>query len=113
MGRLLKALLYSLAGLRQAWADEAAFRQEVMLAVLATPVAIYVAPHALGLGLMLGSLLLVMVVELLNTGIEAAINRHGSELHPESKKAKDCASAAVLLSIVLVIVVWASVLLHA
>lgn len=111
MKRIWKAFLYSLSGFALAWRDEAAFRQEVLLALVLCPLAFGLAPDNISLALMLASVLLVLGVELLNTGIEAAIDRMGEERHPQSKKAKDVASAAVLLSLVNVAVVWAVLLL--
>jgi diacylglycerol kinase (ATP) len=106
MSRIIKAFFYSLAGIKAAWQDEAAFRQEALLAAILIPLAFVLAPDKISLILMAGSVLLVLIVELLNTGIEAAINRIGSEVHPLSKKAKDSASAAVLLSLLLAGFVW-------
>lgn len=106
MQRIIKAFFYSFAGLHSAWQSEAAFRLEVMGACVLIPAAFFLAPDKISLILMVASLLLVMIVELLNTGIEAAINRIGSEIHPLSKKAKDTASAAVLLSLLLAGFVW-------
>ena len=90
MIRIWKAWLYSLAGLRAAWRDEAAFRQEIMLAAVLVPLAFFLASDRISLVLMVGCVLLVLVVELLNTAIEAAINRISTEIHPLAKKAKDC-----------------------
>ena len=106
MNRILKAFFYSLAGLRAAWKDETAFRQEVLLALLLIPAAFFLAPDKISLVLMVASVLLVLLVELLNTAIEAAIDRLGTEIHPLAKKAKDTASAAVLIALLLVAFVW-------
>ncbi len=106
MNRIIKAFFYSLAGLKAAWKDEEAFRQEVLLSALLIPLAFFLAPDKISLILMVGSVVLVLVVELLNTAVEAAINRISSEIHPLSKKAKDTASAAVLLSLLMVGFVW-------
>jgi diacylglycerol kinase (ATP) len=111
MRRLWKALFYSLDGLKAAWRDEAAFRQDVALVLVSVPFALWLAPDRISLALMLASGVLVLVVELLNTGIEAAIDRHGEERHPQSKKAKDCGSAAVLVALTLMVVVWGCVLI--
>lgn len=106
MKRLLFAWVNSMQGIRAAYRDEAAFREEVWLAILLVPAAVFLAPDAVSLVLMEGSLLLVLIVELLNTGIESAVNRVGPEIHPFAKKAKDTASAAVLLSLLNVVMVW-------
>ena len=110
MKRLWLAFLFSLDGLRAALRDEAAFRQEIIASVVLVPLAFYLAPNRISLVLMVGSLLLVLLTELLNTAIESAINRIGPELHPFAKKAKDTASAAVLIALVNVAFVWACLL---
>lgn len=110
MNRILKAFFYSLAGLRAAWKDETAFRQEVLLALLLIPTAFFLAPDKISLVLMVASVLLVLLVELLNTAIEAALDRTGTEIHPLAKKAKDTASAAVLIALLIVAVVWGVIL---
>ena len=110
MKRIWQAFLYSLHGLRAAWHDEAAFREEIILAAILIPAAFYLAPDRISLAVMLATVLLVLVVELLNTAIEAAIDRHGPERHPLAKKAKDAASAAVLIALLVMSVVWAVLL---
>jgi len=106
MKRLWYALRYSLAGLSAAWRDEEAFRQEVVLAAILIPTACVVAPDKISLVMMVASIALVLVVELINTAIEAAIDRHGEEIHPLAKKAKDAGSAAVLIALLVVGFVW-------
>jgi diacylglycerol kinase (ATP) len=113
MQRILKAFLYSLEGFAAAWRDEAAFRQEIAVAAVALPVAFYIAPSGVALALMAGSILLVLLVELINSAIEAAIDRHGGEIHPLAKKAKDTGSAAVLVAIINAFAVWGAVLFYA
>ncbi len=113
MQRILKAFLFSLQGLAAAWKDETAFRQEVAVALVALPLACVIAPNGAGLAAMIASIFLVIIVELINTAIEAAIDRHGHEIHPLAKKAKDTGSAAVLIAIVNAFAVWAAVLLFA
>jgi diacylglycerol kinase (ATP) len=108
--RILHAAGYSLAGLRAAYTGESAFRQEVWLLVIATPVAFWLGQGWVQTALLLGSLMLVLIVELLNSGIEAAIDRVSFELHDLSKRAKDLASAAVLLSLLLSAGIWAAAL---
>jgi diacylglycerol kinase (ATP) len=104
--RIVNATFYSLAGLRAAWQHEAAFRQEVMLAVVLIPTGVWLGRTAVERALLIGSCLLVLVVELLNSGIEAIVDRVGLEPHRLSGQAKDLGSAAVLMSLVLVLVVW-------
>ncbi len=110
LSRILHATGYSLAGLRAAYTGESAFRQEVWLLVIATPLAFWLGQGWVQTALLLGSLMLVLIVELLNSGIEAAIDRVSFELHDLSKRAKDLASAAVLLSLLLSAGIWATAL---
>lgn len=112
LDRILRAAGYSWAGLRAAYSGESAFRQEVWLMVVATPLAFWLGQGWVEVALLIGSLLLVLIVELLNSGIEAAIDRVGFELHDLSKRAKDLASAAVLLALLLAGGVWAAAAYH-
>jgi len=105
-GRLINACGYSLAGLASAWRTEGAFRQEVIAAVILIPIACVVPVPMVERVLLIGSVLLVMVVELLNCSVEAAVDRISLERHALSKRAKDTGSAAVLLSLVLAAMVW-------
>ena len=98
--RMWHATRYSLAGLRAGW-SEAAFRLEACLAIVMLPLAFWVGRGWVEVALLAGSVLLVLIVELLNTGIEAAIDRIGLERHALSKRAKDMGSAAVFLSLLL------------
>lgn len=107
--RIRNALFYSLAGFRAAWRHEAAFRQEAMLTILLLPAAWWLARTPLELALLVGSCLLVLIVELLNSALEALTDRVGLERHELSGRAKDLGSAAVLLSLVLVGCVWGGV----
>jgi diacylglycerol kinase (ATP) len=109
-GRIAKAWGYSLQGLQGAWRSEAAFRQEVLASLVLLPTALLMPVPLLQRALLAGSVVAVMVVELLNSAIEAAIDRISSERHPLSKRAKDCGSAAVLLAIVIAALVWAAIL---
>ena len=104
--RIWNATFYSLAGLRAAWRGESAFRQESLLCVVLIPAAFWLGTTAVERALLVGSCLLVLIVELLNSGIEAAVDRIGSEHHDLSGRAKDLGSAAVFLSLALVVVVW-------
>lgn len=110
LSRLWHATGYSLQGLHAGW-QEKAFRLEAQLACLLLPCAFFLGQNWVERSLLAGSVLLVLIVELLNSGIEAAIDRIGPELHPLSKKAKDLGSAAVLVSLVLVGIIWGQALL--
>lgn len=110
LDRIQRALGYSISGLQAAYKGEDAFRQECWLALVLMPSAFWLGRSWVEVALLLGSVLLVMIVELLNSGIEAAIDRVSFELHDLSKRAKDLASAAVLLSLVLCGGIWAAAL---
>jgi diacylglycerol kinase (ATP) len=110
LDRIRRATGYSWAGLRAAYVGESAFRQEVWLALVATPLAFWLGQGWVQVALLLGSLMLVLIVELLNSGIEAAIDRVSFELHDLSKRAKDLASAAVMLSLLLAAGIWGAAL---
>lgn len=103
--RMWHAFGYSVAGLRSGW-GETAFRQEALAAIVMIPLAFWVGRTWVETALLAGSVMLVMMVELLNTGIETAIDRIGPEWHDLSKRAKDMGSAAVLLSLVLCAGIW-------
>jgi diacylglycerol kinase (ATP) len=109
--RVLWAARHSLAGLRAAYVGESAFRQEVWLATVLVPAAFWLGRSGPEIALLLGSLMLVLIVELLNSAIEAAIDRISYEHHDLSKRAKDIASAAVMLSLIWCTGVWAWTLL--
>ncbi len=109
LSRLLHAFGYSMAGLRAGWA-ETAFRQEALAAFVLLPLAFWLGQTWVEVALLAGSVVLVMVVELLNTGVESAIDRIGPEWHDLSKRAKDMGSAAVLLSLLVCIGVWCAAL---
>lgn len=104
--RLIKAFGYSCDGLKSTFQREAAFRQEVIAAVVLIPLVFFLTPINLERAAMIGSVLLVMIVELLNSAIEAVVDRAGTELHPLAKHAKDAGSAAVLIALILAGVVW-------
>ncbi len=108
--RLLNAFGYSLAGFRAAYKHEDAFRQEVLLAVILIPLALWLPVGLIGRALMIGSVLLVIIVELLNSGIEATVDRISLDSHDLAKRAKDIGSAAVLVSLINTIVIWGLVL---
>lgn len=109
LDRVWHATSYSLAGLRAGW-SETAFRQEVLAALVLLPASFWLGRTWVEVALLAGSVLLVMIVELLNTAIEAAIDRIGPEWHALSKRAKDMGSAAVLLSLVLAAGIWIAAL---
>lgn len=108
--RVWNALHYSLDGLKAAYSGEDAFRQETLLAVVLAIVACFLPVGGVARALMIGSLFMVLIVELLNSAIEAAIDRIGLERHRLSKRAKDIGSAAVFMALANVLVVWASIL---
>lgn len=111
LDRVWHALGYSLAGLRAGW-GETAFRQEALLALVLVPTAFWLGRTWLETAVLVAVVVAVMVVELLNTGIETAIDRIGPEWHQLSKRAKDMGSAAVLLSLLLCGGVWAAAVYH-
>ena len=111
LARLRNATHYSIAGLRAAYADEQAFRQEVWAAAVLIPLALLLPASAAGKALMIGSVLLVLMVELMNSAIEALADRITQEKHILIKKAKDVGSAAVMLALINVLAVWLLVLL--
>ena len=106
LARLTNALGYSLHGLLAAIKHEEAFRQEILLAAVLIPLALFLNVSGIAKALMIGSVLLVLIVELLNSAIEATVDRISLDNHRLAKRAKDIGSAAVLLSLVNVAVVW-------
>jgi len=108
--RIVHATAYSLAGLGAAWRYESAFRQECMLALVLWPVAVWLGRTWVETTLLAGSVMLVLIVELLNSAIEAVVDRVSPDLHPLSKRAKDIGSAAVMLAIVTCALLWVSAL---
>ncbi|MEZ0224597.1 MAG: diacylglycerol kinase [Alphaproteobacteria bacterium] len=109
--RVLRACLYTRDGLIQTFKTEAAFRQELALAVVLIPAACYLAKDRPSLAIMIASVMLVLVAELFNSGIEAVVNRFGPEWNSFSKAAKDAGSAAVFIALVNVVAVWGICLL--
>jgi diacylglycerol kinase (ATP) len=112
LDRMLRAAGYSIEGLKTAYRGESAFRQESFLAVVMLPAAFILGATWIEVAVLAGSVLLVLIVELLNSGIEAAIDRVSLDLHDLSKRAKDLASAAVFLSLLLCAGIWLTALLH-
>jgi diacylglycerol kinase (ATP) len=110
--RLIRALVHSFSGLRDAFVGEAAFRQEAALTLILIPAAVWLGEDNVERALMISVLFVMLIVELLNTAVETAIDRIGSEISDLSRKAKDLGSAAVFLSLLLVVVVWALMLLN-
>jgi len=108
--RIVRAAGYSFNGLHRAYSGESAFRQEVWLAIVMLPAAFWLGQDWLQVSLLAGTVLLVMIVELLNSAIEAAVDRVSYDWHELSKRAKDFGSAAVMLSLMLCAGVWASAL---
>jgi diacylglycerol kinase (ATP) len=108
--RLWNAFGYSLHGFSSAFRHEDAFRQEVLLAAVLIPIALLLDASGTGKAMMIASVLLVLIVELLNSAIEAAVDRISLDHHQLAKRAKDLGSAAVFLSLVNVAVVWALVI---
>lgn len=108
--RISRATGYSLAGIRAAWQNEAAFRLEFVLFIMLAPLGMWLGDSGLERVLLVGSLLLVLIVEIINSGIEAAIDRIGLEHHTLSGRAKDMGSGAVFFALLNVVMVWSLVL---
>ena len=111
LSRLWHATGYSIAGLRAAWSEKA-FRQEVLTAIVLLPLAFWLGQGWLETVVLLTVTVLVLITELLNSAVEAAIDRFGGELHPLSKRAKDLGSAAVLLSLLIAAGAWLTAAYH-
>jgi len=108
--RIIKAAGYSWKGVRAAWLNEAAFRQEAVAVILAIVIACWLDVDAITRVLLIGSVVLVMIVEILNSAIEAVVDRIGTDFHELSGRAKDMGSAAVLMSILLALTTWGMLL---
>ena len=108
--RLWNALGYSRDGLAAAWKNETAFREEILLAAIAIPLAIFLGNSGVDRALLVGSILLILIVEILNSAVEAVVDKASPERHELAKRAKDMGSAAVLLSLINAAAVWACVL---
>ena len=111
LSRIWHAGTFSVAGLRAGW-GETAFRQEALASIVLLPAAFWLGRGWVEIALLVACVVLVLIVELLNTGLESAIDRVGPEWHELSKRAKDMGSAAVLLSLLLGIGVWAAAAFH-
>lgn len=110
LSRVRHATSYSLHGLQLAYRGESAFRQEIWAAAVLLPAAFWLGRGWVEVALLMGSVALVLIVELLNSAVEATVDRVGYELHDLSKRAKDLASAAVMLSLLVCAGVWAAAL---
>lgn len=110
MRRLTRAFGYTLNGLSFAWRNEAAFRQEVIAAVVLLPAALFVGSTAVERLMLIGAVFVVLITELLNTALEAVVDRFGGEIHALSGAAKDLGSAAVFLSLLLAAATWGTFL---
>ena len=108
--RLMNASKWSFEGMQACFKTEQAFRQEVYILIVLGPLGLWLGDGAVEKILLLGSILLVMIVELLNSAIEALVDRVSTEIHPLSKVAKDTASAAVLLSLTIAVLTWGLIL---
>jgi len=109
--RIWNALFYSIDGLTAAFRHEDAFRQEALLALVLIPLALFLPVSGIGKALMIASVFMVLIVELLNSAVEAAVDRISLENHRLAKRAKDIGSAAVLMALVNVVAVWVLVLI--
>ncbi|MCE0827833.1 MULTISPECIES: diacylglycerol kinase [Buttiauxella] len=108
--RIIKAAGYSWKGLKAAWINEAAFRQEGVSALIAIAIACWLDVDPITRILLIGSVVLVMIVEILNSAIEALVDRVGTDYHELSGRAKDMGSAAVLIAIILAVITWVTLL---
>ena len=109
-GRILKATVWSMQGLRAAWLHESSFRLEVYLFLVFGPLGLWLGDTGVERALLVGSCLLVLSVELLNSAIEAVIERYGPEFHELAGRAKDMGSAAVFIAMLNVLLVWGCIL---
>lgn len=107
--RIINAAGYSWLGFSSAYKHEAAFRQELWLCIALTPVALYFAPSYSDKALLMASLVFILLIEILNSALEAVVDRHGDEIHPLAGRAKDMGSAAVFLAFVIAGLIWFSV----
>ena len=108
--RLWNATGYSRDGILAAWRHEAAFREEILLAAITIPLAFYLGKTGVDRALMVGSIILILIVEILNSAVEAVVDKASPEMHDLAKRAKDMGSAAVLFSLINAAVIWACVL---
>jgi diacylglycerol kinase (ATP) len=107
--RIINAAGYSWAGLKAAYTNEAAFRQELWLVIVLSPIALIFGPSYADKAVLLASLVFILIIEILNSALEAVVDRFGDEIHPLSGRAKDMGSAAVLLAFFVSGLIWFSV----
>lgn len=112
IARIVAAFGYSIKGLKAAYKNEAAIRQELMAGVIIVPLAFFVAENGIEVALLLGSAILVFLMELINSAIESVVDRIGAEHHELSGQAKDIGSALVLIAILLCFVTWGAIILY-
>jgi diacylglycerol kinase (ATP) len=110
--RIIKASGYSMKGFSATWQHESAFRQEALLALVMLPAGLWLGQNAIEYALLIGSLLLVLIVELINSAIEAVVDRHGDEYNELAGRAKDQGSAAVFVALLMVLLIWGSIALQ-
>ena len=108
--RLWNATGYSRDGILAAWRHEAAFREEILLAAITIPLALYLGKTGVERALLVGSIILILIVEILNSAVEAVVDKASPEMHDLAKRAKDMGSAAVLFSLTNAAVIWACIL---
>jgi diacylglycerol kinase (ATP) len=109
--RLVNAVFFSIAGFKATWQHEEAFRQEVLLLTIAIPLAFWLAENRIETVLLIGSVVCVLIVELLNSAVEAVVDRVGVEYHELAGRAKDIGSAAVMLSLIMAAATWLLILI--
>jgi diacylglycerol kinase (ATP) len=107
--RIINAAGYSWLGLKAAYLNEAAFRQELLLVIALTPVAFIYGPSYADKAILIASLVFILLIEILNSAVEAVVDRFGDEIHPLSGRAKDMGSAAVLLAFIITGLIWFSI----
>jgi diacylglycerol kinase (ATP) len=107
IGHIIKAVIWSMAGLKSAWKNEQAFRWEATIVLLMMPVGLWFGRTAVERALLIASSMLILITELLNSAVEAVVDRIGPERHKLSKQAKDLGSAAAFISMITAAVVWA------
>jgi diacylglycerol kinase (ATP) len=110
--KLIQASNYSLQGLKTTWRNEYAFRIEIVCSIILFPIALWLGNSLLEKALLIASLLLVIMVELINSAIESTVNRVSLEKHPLSKNAKDQSSAAVFIAVCIGVMIWGSILFN-
>jgi len=108
--RIVNAFGYSMKGIVAAYKHEAAFRQEILLAIILIPASFFITNKSIELALMIGSIMLVLIVEIINSAIEAVVDRMGDDIHELAGRAKDMGSAAVLFALLNVAVIWGLIL---